>query len=198
MPANCRARVLCVDDNDDSREMLCLLLRSSGIEVKAVATADQALSSIQIERFDLYLLDAWLPDLDGFELCRRIRRRLPHTPILFFSGAAYETDKQRGLEAGANTYVIKPDLSGLLEAGLIAASGTVAATRARAPTRKPRKTTARVSVIGKCTSAISVRRTTTDTPMELAVTSVWETRSSGDSTASPSFSFLLSDLACAS
>jgi len=115
MPSNCRARVLCVDDDEDSREMLCLLLRSSRIEAKAVATAAQALTSLQIERFDLYLLDAWLPDLDGFELCRRIRQLLPHAPILFFSGAAYETDKQRAIEAGANTYVIKPDLSGLLE-----------------------------------------------------------------------------------
>jgi len=95
--------------------MLCLLLRSSRIEAKAVATAAQALTSLQIERFDLYLLDAWLPDLDGFELCRRLRQLLPHAPILFFSGAAYETDKQRAIEAGANTYVIKPDLSGLLE-----------------------------------------------------------------------------------
>lgn len=115
MPYNCRARVLYVDDDEDSREMLCLLLRSLRIEVEAVPTAAQALSSIQIEHFDLYLLDAWLPDLDGFELCRRIRQLLPHTPILFFSGAAYETDKQRAIEAGANTYVIKPDVSDLLE-----------------------------------------------------------------------------------
>ena len=115
MPYHCRARVLYVDDDEDSREMLCLLLRSSRIEVEAVSTAAQALSSIQIEHLDLYLLDAWLPDLDGVELCRRLRRLLPDTPILFFSGAAYETDKQRAIEAGANTYVIKPDLSALLE-----------------------------------------------------------------------------------
>ena len=98
MAYNCQARVLYVDNDEDSREMLCLLLRSSRIEVKAVATAAQALSSIQIEPFDLYLLDSWLPDLDGFELCRRIRRLLPQAPILFFSGAAYETDKQKAIE----------------------------------------------------------------------------------------------------
>ena len=115
MPYNCLPRVLYIDDDEDSRHMLCVLLRSSGIEVKAVSTAAQALSSIQMEHFDLYLLDAWLPDLDGFELCRRMRHLHPHTPILFFSGAGYETDKQRAIEAGANTYVIKPDLSGLIE-----------------------------------------------------------------------------------
>lgn len=115
MPYNFRARVLYVDDDEDSREMLCLLLRSSRIEVEAVSTAAEALSSIQLEHFDLYLLDSWLPDLDGFELCRRMRHLDTHTPILFFSGAGYETDKQRAIEAGANTYVIKPDVVGLLE-----------------------------------------------------------------------------------
>ncbi len=114
MLSNPRARVLCVDDDRDSREMLSMLLKFWRIETKAVGTATQALSLIQAERFDLYLLDSWLPDLDGFELCRRMRAFDPHTPILFFSGAAYEADKKRGIEAGANAYVIKPDLAGLV------------------------------------------------------------------------------------
>jgi DNA-binding response OmpR family regulator len=84
------------------------------IEAQAVGTAAQALSLMQEERFDLFLLDARLPDLDGFELCRRMRTFDPHTPILFFSGAAYEADKKRGIEAGANAYVIKPDIAGLV------------------------------------------------------------------------------------
>jgi len=95
--------------------MLTMLLRHELIEAKAVGTAVQAMSSIQTEHFDLYLLDSRLPDLDGFALCRRIRDFDPETPILFFSGAAYEADKKRGIEAGANAYVIKPDLDGLLE-----------------------------------------------------------------------------------
>ena len=107
-------RVLCVDDDEDSRVMLVTLLRLALIEAKAVGTAAQALSSIQAERFDLYLLDSRLPDLDGFELCRRMRDFDPHTPILFFSGAAYEADKKRGIEAEANAYVVKPDVDGLV------------------------------------------------------------------------------------
>jgi two-component system, OmpR family, response regulator len=114
MLAISRPRVLCVDDDEDSRVMLTTLLNLALIEAKAVGTAAQALSSIQTERFDLYLLDARLPDLDGFELCRRMRAFDPHTPILFFSGAAYADDKKRGIEAGADAYVIKPDLDGLL------------------------------------------------------------------------------------
>ena len=114
MPRDLSPTVLCVDDDEDSREMLGLLLKHWRIESKAVGTATQALSLIQAERFDLYLLDTQLPDLDGFELCRRMRSLDPRTPILFFSGAAYESDKQKGIEAGANAYVAKPDIEGVL------------------------------------------------------------------------------------
>ena len=72
------------------------------------------MSSIQAEHFDLYLLDGWLPDLDGFELCRQMRGYDSNTPILFFSGAGREDDNKMGPQAGANAYVIKPDVSHLL------------------------------------------------------------------------------------
>lgn len=114
MLSSVKPRVLCVDDDEDSREILSMMLKFRRIDTKTVGTAAQALSLIEAERFDLYLLDAWLPDLDGFELCRRMREADPHTPILFFSGAAYEADKKRAIEAGANDYVIKPDLEGLV------------------------------------------------------------------------------------
>jgi two-component system, OmpR family, response regulator len=110
MPPGTRPRVLCVDDDEDSRVMLVALLRLAFIEAKAVGTAAQALSLIQAEHFDLYMLDGWLPEIDGFELCRRLRAFDPRIPILFFSGAAYESDKRKGIEAGANDYVIKPNI----------------------------------------------------------------------------------------
>ena len=109
-----RLRALCVDDDEDTRVMLSTLLKFALIEAKAVGTAAQALSSIEAERFDLYLLDSRLPEIDGFELCRRLRDFDPHTPILFFSGAAYEADKKKGIEAGADSYVTKPDIHGLV------------------------------------------------------------------------------------
>ena len=114
MPIQPRARVLCVDSDEDSREMLSTLLTVYQLETETVATGAQALSLIQAERFDLYLLETWLPGLDGFELCRRMRDVDPHTPILFFSGAAYEADQKRGIEAGATVYVSKPDVDDLL------------------------------------------------------------------------------------
>ena len=114
MPSDARLRALCVDDSEDCRDMLSTALRFWRIEARAVATAKEALSLIQTERFDLYLLDVRLPDLDGFELCRRMRDFDPDTPILFFSGAPYEADKKRGMAAGANDYVTKPNMDVLL------------------------------------------------------------------------------------
>lgn len=114
MLSNPRSRVLCVDDDEDSREMLVTLLKFASIEAKAVGTAAQALSLIQAEDFDLYMLDGRLPEIDGFELCRRMRAADSQIPILFFSGAAYASDKEKGIAAGADAYVIKPDIDKLL------------------------------------------------------------------------------------
>jgi len=108
-----RPRVLCVDDDEDSRVMLVTLFKPA-FEAKAVGTAAQALSLIQAEHFDMYVLDGWLPEIDGFELCRRMRAFDPYIPILFFSGAAYEADKRKGIAAGANGYVVKPNISELM------------------------------------------------------------------------------------
>jgi DNA-binding response OmpR family regulator len=113
MSPKARLRVLCVDDDEDSRVMLTTLFELASIDAEAVGTGAQALSSIQTESFDLYMLDSRLPDVDGFEFCRRLRAIDPHTPILFFSGAAFEKDRKKGIEAGANAYVVKPDLDGL-------------------------------------------------------------------------------------
>jgi DNA-binding response OmpR family regulator len=144
MPSTPKLRVLYVDDDEDSRLMLLALLKHAFIEAEAVGSAKQALSLVKAKRFDLYMLDAWLPDLDGFELCRRMREVDPHTPIMFFSGAAYEADKLRGIEAGANAYVVKPDIAGLLESisqfgprANSAAAGVISPSLAGTPATQP-------------------------------------------------------------
>lgn len=101
------ARVLSVDDDEDAGEMLSLLLKTVQVDVTCVRSAAEAWPKINTEYFDMYLLDAWLPDVDGFELCRQIRASGSTTPILFYSGAAYDADKQRGMAAGATAYVTK-------------------------------------------------------------------------------------------
>jgi DNA-binding response OmpR family regulator len=107
-------RVLYVDESKNGREMLSALLGSGRIEARTVATASEALSLIQTERFDLYLLEASSRDLDGIELCRRLRACDARTPILCFAGATLEADKRRVIEAGANAYLDKPDVSELV------------------------------------------------------------------------------------
>jgi DNA-binding response OmpR family regulator len=114
MSFNPQLRVLYVDNNPDCCAMLRTCLEFSKIETQFANSAAQALSAMQTQRFDMYLLEAWLPGINGFELCRRMREADPDTPILFFSSAAYEADKVRGLEAGANAYVSKPQIEDLL------------------------------------------------------------------------------------
>jgi DNA-binding response OmpR family regulator len=95
--------------------MLSELLKSHRIEVTCAQSAAEAWPLIRAECFDLYLLDGWLPNLDGFEFCRQIRALDSNTPIVFYSGAAYDVDKVKGIAAGANAYVTKPDVEGLIE-----------------------------------------------------------------------------------
>lgn len=122
------SRVLCVDDDRDACEMLSELLKLSGIKCLCASSAEEAQRFIDIQRFDLYVLDAWLPGLDGFEFCRQLRTVDSTTPILFYSGAAYDSDKQKGIAAGANAYLVKPDVESLIEtmSSLIAEARIVA------------------------------------------------------------------------
>ncbi len=100
-------RVLCVDD-DDTCEMLRATLRISDIEVKSANIVADAWQMAQTEHFDLYLLETRLPDGDGFDLCRRLHKFAPRTPIVFYSCEAYPIDRQKGLAAGAVVYLVKP------------------------------------------------------------------------------------------
>jgi DNA-binding response OmpR family regulator len=101
-------RILYVDDHEDSRWMMKVLLEMWNYEVALAVAADDGLHLAQSEHFDLYLLDTHLPDESGFELCKRIFGVPGHAPVVFISRAPYEADKQRGLQAGAIAYLTKP------------------------------------------------------------------------------------------
>ena len=103
-----KGRILYTEDDPDSREMVIFTLRRSGYEVTCVDSGTEALSLARDERFDLFLVDNWLPGLSGPELTVHIREFNKTTPILFYSGAAYEDDKQAALAAGAQGYLTKP------------------------------------------------------------------------------------------
>ena len=103
-----KRRVFCAEDHDDTRQLLSLLLGQSDYEVEAAKTVKDGLRLARRKRFDLYLLSGMFPDGTGIEMCRHIRQFDPTTPILFYSAAAHETDRQSGISAGAQGYIAKP------------------------------------------------------------------------------------------
>jgi CheY-like chemotaxis protein len=110
-----KRRILCVDDNEDNCFMLTNLLSREGYEIKSAETIEQALLFARKDSFNLYVLDSWLSKGSGTDLCQQIREFDPQTPIIFYSGAAYESDKQEALQAGANAFVAKPHIDELLQ-----------------------------------------------------------------------------------
>lgn len=103
-----RKRILCVEDDKDSLEMMNIFLEMWNYEATLAGTAEDGLRLAQSKHFDLYLLDTSLPEASGFDLCKQICEIPGRAPVVFLSGAAYEADKQRGLQAGAVAYFTKP------------------------------------------------------------------------------------------
>jgi DNA-binding response OmpR family regulator len=101
-------RVLYIEDHEDTRELVTLLLSQKNYDVVTGTTIASGVALATTEKFDLYLLDSWLPDGSGLDLCQRIRQFDKTTPILFYSAAAYASDHEMALECGAQAYLIKP------------------------------------------------------------------------------------------
>jgi len=101
-------RVLYIEDHEDTRELVTLVLEQRRFEVVTGSTIQSGIALAASQDFDLYLLDSWLPDGSGLDLCRRIREFDKTTPILFYSAAAYEIDKDLAINSGAQAYLIKP------------------------------------------------------------------------------------------
>ena len=101
-----RKRILCVEDDLDSCDMLRVLLHE--YEVVTANTVGEGLTLARSERFDLYLLDSKYPDGSGVELCRQLRLFDAQTPIIFHSGMEGESDIRDAMNAGAQAYLIKP------------------------------------------------------------------------------------------
>jgi two-component system KDP operon response regulator KdpE len=99
--------LLVVEDEEPARHALAEYLRRRGYEVYAAGTAHEAMRQWDAHRADLVLLDLGLPDLDGVDVIRRIRREAT-TPIIILSARGDERDKIAGLEAGADDYLTKP------------------------------------------------------------------------------------------
>jgi two-component system, OmpR family, response regulator len=100
--------LLLVDDEDNLRSMLEAALRHVGFEVHPAATGRAALDAVAAVRPDLIVLDVMLPDLDGFEVCHRLRQDGSRTPVLFLTARDGTEDKVRGLTMGGDDYLVKP------------------------------------------------------------------------------------------
>jgi DNA-binding response OmpR family regulator len=108
-------RILFAEDDEDSLDLVSMICELSDIQIVKTRTVAEAWQLAHSHRFDLYLLDSRFPDGDGVELCRRLRSFDSQTPILIYSGNAYEADKKKGLAAGATEYLIKPYFGDLAE-----------------------------------------------------------------------------------
>lgn len=103
-------RVLYVDDDVDNCEMMKYWIREEcGCDIAIAMDGKEALDMIESQFFDLFLLDYCLPDTTGIKLCERIRNIYPDAPIALYSALDRPIDKQRAIDAGATSYMVKPE-----------------------------------------------------------------------------------------
>jgi two-component system, OmpR family, response regulator len=103
-----RERLLLVDDEDNLRSMLEAALRHVGFDVHPVANGRDAIDAAGDVRPDLIVLDVMLPDIDGFEVTKRLRTDGSRVPVLFLTARDATEDKVRGLTLGGDDYLVKP------------------------------------------------------------------------------------------
>ena len=112
-----KPRIIIVDDDRDTRELLAMALETEGFEVTSAANGLRLISSLQLRRPHLILLDVNMSWIDGFELCKAVKKNenFRDIPVIFVSGRGEPEDRRKGIEAGAADYFVKPlDLNRLI------------------------------------------------------------------------------------
>ena len=130
MPESAVAKALLVDDRKDNLIALEAILQGLPVEPVAVESGAAALKQLLIDDFAVILLDAQMPEMDGFETASHIkhRERTRHVPIIFLTAKAMPGDRESAIAAGASDYITKPvDLDELLELMASWVSGTAGA-----------------------------------------------------------------------
>lgn len=102
-----KEKILIVEDEKTLSKALKFNFEQEGFLIETAFDGKEALHKIQESSFDLIVLDLMLPDIDGFEVCRRIRKNL-ETPIIMLTARGEDIDKVLGLELGADDYITKP------------------------------------------------------------------------------------------
>jgi len=105
-----KPRILVVDDEPDALELIGFNLRTAGFDISTAEDGEQALKMARALQPDLILLDVMLPEIDGLEVCKIIRRdpAISGIPVIMLTAKAAEVDRVLGLELGADDYVTKP------------------------------------------------------------------------------------------
>jgi two-component system alkaline phosphatase synthesis response regulator PhoP len=101
-------RILLVEDEESIRSGIRLNLELNGYEVVDVGDGKNALLRFEQEHFDLIILDVMLPEMDGFQICERIRLRDTKVPVMFLTAKDTTIDRITGLKRGADDYLVKP------------------------------------------------------------------------------------------
>jgi CheY-like chemotaxis protein len=100
--------ILFVDDDLDTRELMACMLGCSGFRVSVVGSSLEASKLAATECFDAMVLDNWMPELNGVELCKRIKTYDQEIPVIFCSGAVTRQDVLAAAKVGAQAYLAKP------------------------------------------------------------------------------------------
>lgn len=101
-------RILVVEDDKLLNSTLCYNLSTSGYDVDSALSKKTAMQFFTEKKYELVVLDVNLPDGDGFDVCREIKKRNPDTAVIFLTARDLESDQLRGFELGADDYVTKP------------------------------------------------------------------------------------------
>jgi len=111
-----KKRILIVEDEESLLKLETILLTVNGYEVSSASTGMDALEKLSAEQFDLVLLDIMLPDIDGYEICSRIKEDHRHAdiPVVMLTGRKSTGDQERGASCGADAYLTKPFKSAMI------------------------------------------------------------------------------------
>lgn len=111
-----KQKILIVEDEESLLKLESILLTSKGYQVEGVATGTAALTAIEADPPDLVLLDIMLPEMDGFEVCQRIKQnpQTRHIPVIMLTAKKTREDMSRGEKVGADWYITKPFKSAMV------------------------------------------------------------------------------------
>jgi len=101
-------KIMVVDDDPNIRELVCALLRNGGFDASEAADGREALQRMMAVNPDLVIVDLMMPNMDGYELCRKLRQYYENLPVLMLTARAELPSKVKGFESGADDYLTKP------------------------------------------------------------------------------------------